>query len=671
VAFRQWIEDLHLESISGVLPTRVIGSTILAAPTTSAAAESEEGDGGGGSGGGDTSASASGIEANTSATIMRLDPNKPTPSRFAKPSEVMMATKISSHVRACLARRKIEGMRRDNKLTGIFASVLGRNGGDDKEAEKLRFDKAAITVQRFYRTRQVRIRAQERREGRLLAPRPPFPKSTPEVPILSKRERRRNFLWPLVPSMRRHKSDHASFWKWCDDRGFNERVCQYNDMNSRQVDSWSTFFYLDAAGRSHLSNKVNFILERISTICLTCQQLRQLISKLPARVVGSRSETAVSCFNRLVDPKNFEVQVMSLLSAREKDVCMKRLGALNIFDPQFSDRQYVLDLAVPSEKVMAELLVDMGKKEGRGRHFFYQSFFQPALDQVAGGKGGGEEKKGTGGKEKKGKKKKDKKKKGKKKGKKKKGGEEEGGGGADEDDEIDEDEDEDLETAFNFHEDPRFTDGLPTDGVFSFRYGVPHGPTAEVRQAMLRKYTYAGRVEWERDHFVREIDNATTIQAVLRGSLARMRYARTQHIILQVQFARKRDRQSATKIQKTLRGYWLRERLKRARIERQKQIMREQKELQDELEARQRRHQSTYAGSTYSAAALSGGATRRRRKVMKRKASVANLPLNYLGVWGNSQAAGATRALKQHFTPKEKARRNSVFVLQAVSGGGK
>ena len=258
--FRQWIEDLHLRSIVGVLPTTVLArsKTLSSSPVVSDRNPTKV---------------LENANTNTGASVLHHDPSKPIPSRFAKPSEIMMAIKIASCVRARLARRKVEGMRSNSEFAGIVSSVLGSATGNncsDGNMPYQRYEKAAISVQRFYRARQARIRAQERREGRLMAPRPRFPPSTPEIPILSKRERRRNFLWPLVPSLRRHKPNHADFWKWCDKRGHNVRVCNYNDPNSREVALWNKHFYLDAQGRSRLSNKINFILERVSAICLTC-----------------------------------------------------------------------------------------------------------------------------------------------------------------------------------------------------------------------------------------------------------------------------------------------------------------------------------------------------------------------------------------------------------------
>ena len=102
----------------------------------------------------------------------------------------------------------------------------------------------------------------------------------------------------------------------------------------------------------------------------------------------------------------------------------------------------------------------------------------------------------------------------------------------------------------------------------------------------------------------------------------------------------------ATRIQSCLRGYWLRERLKQARNERLEQLQREKEEMEEELEARRRRHQSSYG----SPAALSGHAARRRKRPKKRKKSVAGLPLNYLGLWGNSQ--GGSGALKSQFSKR-------------------
>ena len=629
--FKSFIENLHLGSIAGVLPTHVIGQNL-----------SEN-----------TDQSSSGEKVNPEV-VSRPDPNKPTPSRFAQPSEIMMATRIESVVRARLAMKKIKSMRRAKEIKDFFSNLINSkqqnhdDGGESVKSESVALESAAISVQRFFRERQKRIRAQERREGRLLAPTPGFPASTKEIPILSKRERRRKFLWPLVPSMRRHKANHAAFWKWCDSKNHNARVCTYNDMSSRKAAVWNRFFYLNREGRKHLSNKINFILERVSTICLTSRQLRLLISKLPSRVIGCRCEVAVSCFNRLVDPKLFEVEVMSLLSSRERDICMKRLGALNVIDARYVDRQYVLDLSVPSERFILDMLLQLAIKEGGGRHFFYQSFFQETPeDETPKDKSNGN---------KVDKKNKTKNKKGKKGKKGKKPNEDEHS-----ESDLDEDEDEDLEGAFSFETDPRFSTVLPTNGVFSFRYGVPDGANELARKELVKKCTYAGRVETDQDKYIEEIISATKIGAIMRGSLARMRYARTKHVILQVEFARKQDRMSAVKIQSCLRGYWLRKKLLRAKAERKRMIQKEREERAQALEARQLRQTQQLGLMGYSPGS-------RREYSKKKRRSVVGLPLNFNGIWGNSK--GGNTMLNKHFSTKEKRRRNSLFATQAISGGG-
>jgi len=303
--------------------------------------------------------------------------------------------------------------------------------------------------------------------------------------------------------MTREKKN-AVFWNWCKNTlggPHNSTVSIYDNQN---------YFELSTAhSKRSLENKLNHILENVSEIIMTCLQLRFLLSKLPSNVAGCRDECTISCFSLIIDPENFECQVLSLLTTRERDTIIHRLGCLNVWTPIWMDRQYILNLAMNDQRKLAEHLIVLGKQEDGDRHHFFQAFFS------IGSQGKPMERAG-----------------------------------------------------FNFHGDSQFTNGkCPDIGIFSFRYGVQkQGPTLSVRTNYMSN-CYSGRCMKRITKYECEISSAIKIQAYIRRTIGRLRYVRANWCIAMVDFATPKARNSATLIQGLFRGYELRKMLRKGTLD--------------------------------------------------------------------------------------------------------
>ena len=203
---------------------------------------------------------------------------------------------------------------------------------------------------------------------------------------------------------------------------------------------------------------------------------------------------------------------MSMLTSRERDEIIYRLGCLNVWTPIWCDRHYVLNLAVPDQKIMAENLIALGSIEKGEKHHFKQAWYD------VGAMGDPKDKPG-----------------------------------------------------FSFSADSNFAGGIPPDhGIFSFRYGVQaDGPSMEQRRSFMSK-CYSGRCQQRRSHYIKEIQSVTKIQAYMRRTAIRMKYARANWCIQIVDFATPKARKAATTIQGLVRGYRLRKFLAKMKMRRRK-----------------------------------------------------------------------------------------------------
>ena len=91
---------------------------------------------------------------------------------------------------------------------------------------------------------------------------------------------------------------------------------------------------------------------------------------------GHLAEFAVILFSRMVDIENFRMIMDEFLTREERDEVVDRLGWLNVFDPVFIDREYVLDLSVRDHWTLAFILVDLANIEP-GENWEDETFQKP------------------------------------------------------------------------------------------------------------------------------------------------------------------------------------------------------------------------------------------------------------------------------------------------------
>ncbi|KAA0162238.1 hypothetical protein FNF28_04792 [Cafeteria roenbergensis] len=95
---------------------------------------------------------------------------------------------------------------------------------------------------------------------------------------------------------------------------------------------------------------------------LSARQLADIVRALPLSVPGLRVEVAVSLFPRVLDLAEFD-RVLFALSGPERKRVVRRLGWLNLWNPMRPDGDYVLDLRVWEERMMATLLAQLAVVE--------------------------------------------------------------------------------------------------------------------------------------------------------------------------------------------------------------------------------------------------------------------------------------------------------------------
>ena len=496
--FVNFLHSLSLESISGIMlcheQNNNNNNVVVVDEQSEALAQSSSS-----SSSNSNSSKEESKESKETTSILLL----PKKCRLATQVEIVMATKIENAARTRIARNIVASKRKERTSSNVLLNFKSNK------------ERVIIHLQRFFRKQMLNKQQSAADNGSLYAPKVPFP---PPFGNTTKEEKFRKYLWPMNPSVRREgkemggremgREEDNKFWKWCATTvggPHNTRVGVYNIKEP--------YFHLSTVhGRSSLDNKLNHVLEGVSEISLTCMQLRSLLFELPAGVVGVRTECAIGCFSSLVDPAQFECVVMSMLTSRERDEIIYRLGCLNVWTPIWCDRHYVLNLALPDQKIMAENLIALGSIEKGEKHHFKEAWYD------VGAMGDPKDKPG-----------------------------------------------------FSFSADSNFAGGIPPDhGIFSFRYGVQaDGPSMEQRHSFMSK-CYSGRCQQRRNHYIKEIQCVTKIQAYMRRTAIRIKYARANWCIQIVDFATPKARKAATTLQGLVRGYRLRKFLTKMKMRRRK-----------------------------------------------------------------------------------------------------
>jgi hypothetical protein len=109
-----------------------------------------------------------------------------------------------------------------------------------------------------------------------------------------------------------------------------------------------------------------FLLELLSALSrsyVTARQVADIIRMLPLSIPGLRIEVAVCLFPRVVDLPEFD-RVLFALSGPERRRVVLRIGWLNLWNPARPDGDYVLDLRLWEERVLATMLAQLSLSEG-------------------------------------------------------------------------------------------------------------------------------------------------------------------------------------------------------------------------------------------------------------------------------------------------------------------
>lgn len=104
------------------------------------------------------------------------------------------------------------------------------------------------------------------------------------------------------------------------------------------------------------------LLGALAQSYVSARQLADIVRVLPLSVPGLRVEVAVSLFPRVLDLSEFD-RVLFALSGPERRRVVRRLGWLNLWNPTRPDGDYILDLRVWEERMLATLLAQMAVVE--------------------------------------------------------------------------------------------------------------------------------------------------------------------------------------------------------------------------------------------------------------------------------------------------------------------
>jgi len=130
-------------------------------------------------------------------------------------------------------------------------------------------------------------------------------------------------------------------------------------------------FRLTGATKENVGLKMVQIESAICDRWLSCEQASKIIACMPANF-HARPETARILFARLIDLHNF-YRIYDAMASGEQRVCARMLGWLNLMNPMAPERLYELNLAVPDEREMTKVLVELAIGEP-GENWLNQSF---------------------------------------------------------------------------------------------------------------------------------------------------------------------------------------------------------------------------------------------------------------------------------------------------------
>ena len=168
--------------------------------------------------------------------------------------------------------------------------------------------------------------------------------------------------------MEAHKSDQRRmdlYWQWCnsvqshphlEEGSLHPRTCRNAGMLKR----------LEFANKedARTLRRVLFCIAKVlAGKTFTARQICDLVSLLPKGLGKGREELCVQLFSRCCDPENFEHGVFPLLCEESQYELQLRLGILNLWNPCFPERNYILNLAVMDERKLADHLLAFDEVE--------------------------------------------------------------------------------------------------------------------------------------------------------------------------------------------------------------------------------------------------------------------------------------------------------------------
>ena len=118
----------------------------------------------------------------------------------------------------------------------------------------------------------------------------------------------------------------------------------------------------EATIRRHAGVVFLDLLSAMSRVFVSARQLSDLVRLVPLTLPALRVDLVVALFPKVVDLPEFH-RVLFALTVPERREVVHRLGMLNLWDPHRPDGDYVLDLSVWEERVMASMLAQLAVTE--------------------------------------------------------------------------------------------------------------------------------------------------------------------------------------------------------------------------------------------------------------------------------------------------------------------
>ena len=310
------------------------------------------------------------------------------PVRLVSPTEHLAATAIQSMFRCRLANNERARRLLQRKAGTCMVAIL--------EHQVILLQK---NIRRYLAKKFVRDLQEARRLGILGSLPPPF-----------LREDHIYMLWYCCPTLRRGADDRAdSFFEEEDDQAsasvdseakvhFQKNTQHASLTEKLSPHQMASYFYFcrrvdlhpgddpqplndwvgrcrDMPQRVALKNETELIVvqealfylsSKLANKVLTAQQCRTIAALLPHGWMSGTSlrvSLLTQLFSRCIDPENFETSVFPLLFERERDSCMSRIGVLNLWNPLYAERLYILRLPMGDEHKVASLLLELQTEE--------------------------------------------------------------------------------------------------------------------------------------------------------------------------------------------------------------------------------------------------------------------------------------------------------------------